>query len=118
MRVTDTAVQPTAASSGYGEHEKIADCSSVALLPAWGAADAQERASDIRVRVGAGVELRPEYVGADGDSVGPLFHVNLAKGTKPFAFTAPDDSPSIAVTSSGRSVFRPGREYRRPAQGI
>jgi len=57
----------------------------VALLPAWGAADAQD-SRDIRVRVGAGVQLRPEYVGADGTSVGPLFHVNFAKGTKPFAF--------------------------------
>ena len=76
----------------------------VALLPAWGAADAQD-SRDIRVRVGAGVQLRPEYVGADGTSVGPLFHVNFAKGTKPFAFAAPDDNPSIAVTSADGLSF-------------
>jgi outer membrane protein len=76
----------------------------IALLPAWGAADAQD-SRDIRVRVAAGAQLRPEYVGADGTSVGPLFHVNLAKGTKPFAFAAPDDNPSIAVTSADGFSF-------------
>ena len=75
-----------------------------ALLPAWSAVDAQDN-RDIRVRVGAGVQLRPEYVGADGTSVGPLFHVNIAKGAKPFAFSAPDDSPSIAVTSANGLSF-------------
>ena len=74
------------------------------LLLAWSSADAQD-SRDIRVRVGAGVQLRPEYVGADGTSVGPLFHVNIAKGTKPFAFGAPDDSPSIAITSADGLSF-------------
>ena len=75
-----------------------------AILPAWSGANAQE-SRDIRVRVGAGAQLRPEYVGADGTSVGPLFHVNIAKGTKQFAFGAPDDSPSIAVTSASGLSF-------------
>jgi outer membrane protein len=75
-----------------------------ALLPAWSAAEAQDNL-DIRVRVGAGAQLRPEYVGADETSVGPLFHVNIAKGTRQFAFGAPDDSPSIAVTSADGLSF-------------
>lgn len=81
-----------------------------AILPAWSAADAQDN-RDIRVRVGAGAELRPEYVGADGTSVGPLFHVNIAKGTKPFAFGAPDDSPSIAITSAHGLSFGVAGNY-------
>jgi len=75
-----------------------------ATLPAWTAVNAQD-SRDIRVRVGAGAQLRPEYVGADGTSVGPLFHVNIAKGTKQFAFGAPDDSPGIAVTSANGLSF-------------
>ena len=113
---TDTAVQPKRLRAVTASMRRLL-IGLVALLPAWGAADAQD-SRDIRVRVGAGAQLRPEYVGADGTSVGPLFHVNLAKGTKPFAFAAPDDSPSIAVTSADGLLVRPGRELRRPAQGI
>ncbi|HEY1229505.1 MAG TPA: MipA/OmpV family protein, partial [Ramlibacter sp.] len=75
-----------------------------AILPAWSAADAQD-SRDIRVRVGAGAQVRPKYVGADDTSVGPLFHVNIARGAKQFAFGAPDDSPSIAVTSANGLSF-------------
>jgi outer membrane protein len=69
-----------------------------AILPAWRAADAQD-SRDIRVRVGLGAQLRPEFIGADGTNVAPLFHVNIARGTKEFSFGAPDDSPSIALVS-------------------
>ncbi|HEX8840173.1 MAG TPA: MipA/OmpV family protein, partial [Sphingomicrobium sp.] len=81
-----------------------------AILPAWSAASAQEN-RDIRVRVGAGAQLRPEYVGADSTSIGPLFHVNIAKGDKPFAFGAPDDSPSIAVGSGNGLSFGVAGNY-------
>jgi outer membrane protein len=78
----------------------------VALLPAWSSAAAQD-SRDIRVRVGLGGQLRPDFVGADGTSVAPLFHVNIARGTHQFSFGAPDDSPSIAVVSSGGFSFGP-----------
>jgi len=70
-----------------------------ALLPAWGAAQAQDN-RDIRVRVGLGAQLRPKYVGSDDTNVSPVFHVNVARGTNQFSFSAPDDSPSIALTAS------------------
>jgi MipA family protein len=79
---------------------------SAALLPAWSAAVAQESES-LRVRVGLGAQLRPEFIGADGTSVVPLFHVNLARGTHQFGFGAPDDSPSIAVLSKNGFSFGP-----------
>jgi MipA family protein len=77
-----------------------------AILPAWSAADAQE-SRDIRVRIGLGAQARPEFIGADETSVVPLFHINIARGTREFSFAAPDDSPSIAVISGNGFSFGP-----------
>ena len=79
---------------------------SAALLPAWTSALAQEN-QDFRVRVGVGAQVRPEFIGADGTSVAPLFHVNIARGTHQFSFGAPDDSPSIALLSRNGFSFGP-----------
>jgi MipA family protein len=89
-----------------------------AFLPAWSAAAAQDSqyaaapapapdSDATRVRVGLGAQLQPQYVGADGTSVGPIFHVNIARHGHEFAFTAPDQSPSIAVVSSDGFSFGP-----------
>ena len=79
---------------------------SAALLPAWGAATAQD-SRDIRVRVGLGAQVQPEFIGADRTGVAPMFHVNIAHGTNDFKFSAPDDSPSIAVISTDGFSFGP-----------
>ena len=79
---------------------------SAAILPAWSAALAQEN-DGLRVRVGLGAQLRPEFIGADGTKVAPLFHVNIARGTHEFSFGAPDDSPSIALVSTNGFSFGP-----------
>ena len=79
---------------------------SAALLPAWSAAAAQD-SRDIRVRIGLGAQLQPEFIGADAMNVAPLFHVNTAHGADEFRFGAPDDSPGIAVLSSGGFSFGP-----------
>jgi MipA family protein len=79
---------------------------SAALLPAWGAAAAQD-SNDIRVRVGLGAQLQPEFIGGDGTRVAPLFHANFARGTNEFKFSAPDDSPAIAVVSKDGFSFGP-----------
>lgn len=76
------------------------------VLPASGVAQAQE-SSDFRVRVGLGAQLQPEFIGADKTDVLPLFHVNIARGTHEFGFSAPDDSPSIAVISRHGFSFGP-----------
>lgn len=90
-----------------------------AILPAWNSAAAQD-SRDIRVRVGAGAQLRPEFVGADDTVVAPLFHINVARGTHQFSFGAPDDSPSIAVVSTGGFSFGPAGniEGRRKASDV
>ena len=71
----------------------------VALLPAWGAASAQD-GRDLRVRIGAGAELRPQYPGADSSRIGPLISLSFAHGTDPFKFKGPDDSSGIALVST------------------
>jgi outer membrane protein len=68
------------------------------VLSASGAAEAQD-SRDIRVRIGIGAQLQPEFIGANATRVAPLFHLNTARGTNEFKFGAPDDSPGIAVVS-------------------
>lgn len=77
-----------------------------AILPAWSAAAAQD-SRDIRVRVGLGGQLRPEFIGDDDTELAPLFHVNIARGTNEFRFGAPDDSPSFALLSTNGFSFGP-----------
>lgn len=77
-----------------------------AALPAWSTAHAQD-SQDIRVRVGVGAQLLPEFIGADGTIVAPLVHINTARGSNQFSFGAPDDSPSIALLSKGGFSFGP-----------
>jgi outer membrane protein len=65
-------------------------------LASWSAASAQDGGA-IRVRVGAGAQLQPAYPGADKDKVGPLFHLDIARGTNPFRFKGPDDPAGISL---------------------
>jgi outer membrane protein len=55
---------------------------------------------DLRVRVGLGAQLRPEFVGADDRQFGPLWDIDIAKGTNAFGFEAPDDAFGIPIISS------------------
>lgn len=79
--------------------------SAAALLAAHPAA-AQD-SDDYRVRVGLGAQLQPEYIGADGTRVAPLFDVDIARGSDPFRFEAPDDSFGIRLISSDRFAAGP-----------
>jgi len=78
----------------------------VLVGPAWGAAYGQD-SDDLRVRVGAGAQLRPEFVGADKSEFAPLFDLDFAKGSNEFGFEAPDYSFGIPVISSGGLRFGP-----------
>ena len=72
---------------------------SAAALLASSPAQAQDK-EDFRVRVGAGAQLRPEFYGGDKTELAPLFDVDIARGSKPFRFEAPDDSFGIRLISS------------------
>ena len=78
----------------------------IALLSASTVALADD-GRDLRVRVGAGANLRPPYPGADTDTVGPLLSVSFAHGTDPFKFKAYDDSSGIALVSDHGFSFGP-----------
>jgi outer membrane protein len=80
---------------GYGTMKLLLIAAAV-LLPAWSAAHGQDH-RDFRVRVGLGAQVRPEFIGADGHDVAPLFDIDIARGSNPFRFEAPDDKFGIAV---------------------
>jgi outer membrane protein len=101
----DTVVQLNRSHSGFGGMKYLL-IGMAAILPAWSGASAQD-SGDTRVRVGLGAQLRPEFIGSDHSNVAPLFHVNVARHGHEFSFGAPDDSPSIAVLSSGGFSFGP-----------
>src|SRR3990170_7227909 len=76
----------------------VIPCAAVLLTSS--PAVAQEDKEDLRVRVGAGAQLRPEFKGADDTEFAPLFDVDIAKGSNPFRFEAPDDSFGIRLISN------------------
>lgn len=75
-------------------------------MPAWTGAWAQD-SDDLRVRVGLGAQIEPEFIGAEDSSVGPLVNLDFARGSAPFEFEAPDSNFGIAVLSSGGFSFGP-----------
>jgi outer membrane protein len=77
-----------------------------AVLPAWSAASAQD-SDDLRVRVGLGAQVLPQFVGADDRKVAPLWDVDIARGTNEFGFEAPDYSFGMPIVSSGGFSFGP-----------
>ncbi|HET7709267.1 MAG TPA: MipA/OmpV family protein [Sphingomicrobium sp.] len=74
---------------------------SAALLPAWTAAAGQEENRDLRIRVGLGAQVRPEFYGGDKSEAAPLWEVDIARGDDQFAFEAPDDGFAIPLVSEG-----------------
>lgn len=81
-------------------------CLAAGLLPAWSSACAQD-SSDLRVRVGLGGQVRPQYIGSDDFELAPLWDIDIARGTNEFKFEAPDYSFGIPVVSSGSFSFGP-----------
>ncbi|HKX91902.1 MAG TPA: MipA/OmpV family protein [Sphingomicrobium sp.] len=70
-----------------------------ALLFASSPAPAADK-EDYRVRVGLGAQVRPDWRGSDDQEVGPLWDLDIAKGTEPFKFEAPDDHFGISLIST------------------
>lgn len=52
---------------------------------------------DIRVRLGLGGQMEPEFIGSDDLELGPLWDVDIARGDNPFRFEAPDDNFGIRL---------------------
>lgn len=64
-------------------------------------AEAFAQIATYRVRAGAGAQLRPDYPGADGHELAPLFTMGIKKGEGPFDFGARDDSFGFTLFSLG-----------------
>lgn len=79
---------------------------SVALILPLQPALAQD-SDDIRVRVGMGGQIRPEYIGADGSELAPLWDLAIRRGAGPFEFEAPDDNFDIKLISNGGFAIGP-----------
>lgn len=78
----------------------------LALLPAWAAASAQEN-RDIRVRLGPGIQLRPDFIGSSRDEAVPWYDVEIAKGTDQFKAKTPFRGAGIGLVSTGHFSFGP-----------
>src|SRR4051794_12870547 len=98
--VSDTDAEPISMPTVTGAMMKYFLIAAAALLPAWSAAVAQD-GEDLRVRVGAGAQVRPDFIGSDSTEVAPLWRLNVARGTDPFKFSAPDYSFGVPLISSG-----------------
>lgn len=85
----------------------------LAIAPAWTAASAQEENRDLRVRLGLGAQLRPEFYGADKNEAAPLWEFDIARGDDQFSFEAPDDSFAIDLISEGGFSFGPAANLER-----
>jgi outer membrane protein len=60
---------------------------------------AAQDSNDYRVRVGLGGQMKPDFIGSDHEELSPLWDFDLARGTNPFPFEAPDDSFGIRLIS-------------------
>lgn len=76
---------------------RAAIATALTLFPCY-AALAQDK-EDIRLRVGLGAQIRPEYLGSDGTEGAPLWDLSVARGSDQFDFEAPDDSFDIKLYS-------------------
>lgn len=64
-----------------------------------------------RVRAGAGVQYRPQHIGADDQEWAPLWNFSIKRGEDPFDFGAPDDSFGISLVSGGGFSAGPIAKY-------
>jgi outer membrane protein len=89
------------------KHSLIASAALVAagLLAAPGPAYGQVQ--DVRVRVGLGGQVRPEFPGADDREFAPVWDIDVARGTNEFKFEAPDDQFGIALFSKDGFALGP-----------
>ncbi len=74
----------------------------------------------MRTRIIFGPQLAPSFPGASDLSFGPFVDVSRARGDKPFAFEAPDESAGFSVFSTNGFEFGPalGFQGKRTAADV
>jgi outer membrane protein len=90
-----------------------------AILAVTSPAAAQDD-NDIRVRVGLGGQLEPKFIGSNDVEFGPLWDIDLARGTNLFPFESPDDSFGIRLFSKGGFTVGPAAniEWKRKESDV
>lgn len=88
-----------------------------------GSAAAQEAEPVARTRIGAGVQLTPDFPGAKDKSFRPMFDFNRADPGEQFRFTSADESfgPALVRTenfSFGPSLALQGKRSRSDTDGL
>ena len=99
MGATDTVLQPTQrpAVSSLMKNALLA-CAATFVVATPAIAQDED---DYRVRIGLGGQIQPKFIGSDDTRILPLVDFDLARGTNPFPFEAPDDSFGIKLISKG-----------------
>lgn len=90
-----------------------------AILTVSSPATAQDK-KDLRVRVGLGGQLTPEFIGSDDVELGPLWDIDVARGDNPFSFETPDDAFSIRLFSENGFTAGPAAnvEWKRKESDV
>ncbi len=93
------------------------------LFAAWSApaaAEEGEKKEPRRIRVGLGAQFVPAYPGADRLSLRPLVDLARSRGSKPFAFEAPDESFGPSLIKEGGLEIGPALniESSRKAEDV
>jgi MipA family protein len=98
---------------------KVLLLAGAAILIVSGPAAAQDD-NDLRVRVGLGGQLKPDFIGSDDTELRPLWDLDLARGADPFPFEAPDDSFGIRLFSEGGFTAGPAAniEWKRKESDV
>jgi len=91
----------------------------LAILTVSSPAAAQDK-RDLRVRVGLGGQLAPEFIGSDDVELGPLWDIDVARGENPFPFETPDDAFSIRLFSENGFTAGPAAnvEWKRKESDV
>ena len=85
------------------------------LLPLVAASAAPALAQDkddLRVRVGIGAQVRPDFPGSKDRDVAPLVDIDIARGEEPFRIEAPDDTFGLRLVQSERFTLGPAANIR------
>ena len=85
------------------------------LLPLVAASAAPALAQDkddLRVRVGIGAQVRPDFPGSKDRDAAPLVDVDIARGEEPFRIEAPDDTFGLRLVQSERFTLGPAANIR------
>src|SRR5687768_5530496 len=80
-------------------------------VPAAAAEEEGEKKEPRRTRIGLGAQFGPAYPGADRLSLRPLVDVARSRGSKPFAFEAPDESFGPSLIKQGGLEIGPALNF-------